>query len=120
MALFSKRVKARRIGAVADFDDALATGRPVFVDFMKNDCQPCRTMDGIVDELADEFTGKAVVLKANAAHVPALFEKFKVRSTPTFVLVRPRGDGLHQTYRHSGLVKKDELVFQLEKAIDSA
>lgn len=117
MGIFNRRVKARQIRTKDEFDEAVASGRPVFVDFMKNNCQPCRTMDGIVNELADEFQDQAIVLKANVADVPDLFEKFKVKATPTFVVLSKQGSGVHQRYRHSGLVKKDQLVQQLEKAV---
>lgn len=117
MALFSKRVKAPQIRSNEEFEAAIATGKPVFVDFWKPDCQPCRTMDGIVNELADEFQGDAVVLKASLQHVPDLFAKFKVRSTPTFLLVSHRDGGLHLRFRHSGLIKKDALVSLLSKAV---
>ena len=119
MGLFSKRVKAQRLVAVEGLEDALSSGKPVFVDFWKTNCQPCRVMDGIVDELADEFQDQAVVLKAGLHDVPDLFARFKVRSTPTFVIVRARSDGIHQRFRHSGLVKKDQLVQQIQKAVDS-
>lgn len=118
MGIFSRRVKAKQIKTSGDLEDALASGKPVFVDFWKPDCQPCRTMDGIVDELADEFSDDAVVLKANLAYVPDLFQKFKVRSTPTFVVVTPKENGLHQRFRHSGLIKKDQLVSQLQRAVE--
>lgn len=117
MGLFSKRVKAQQIKGSDDFTTALASGKPVFIDFMKHGCQPCQVMDGIVNELADEFGEDAVVLKANLANVPDLFAKFKVKSTPTFILVTARQDGLHQRFRQSGLVKKDQLVAHLEQAI---
>lgn len=120
MGLFSKRVKAQQITSMEDLDTALALGKPVFVDFWKNNCQPCRIMDGIVDELADEFQDEAVVLKAGLERVPDLFQKFKVKSTPTFVVLTPKNNGLHQRFRHSGLVKKDQLVGQLQKAVDSS
>ena len=119
MALFKKRIKAQQIKSVDVFEEALASGKPVLVDFMKHNCGPCQVMDGIVNELADEFQDEAVVLKANVDHVPDLFAKFKVRSTPTFVLVAPQGNGLHQRFRHSGLVKKDQLVGQIQKAIEA-
>lgn len=120
MGLFSKRVKAHRVETSAGFDTALASGKPVLVDFWKPDCQPCRTMDGIVDELAEEFDGTAVVVKANLHQVPDLFARFKVRSTPTFVVAIRDGNGLHLRFRHSGLIKKDRLVEQLQRAVDSA
>lgn len=117
MGLFSKRIKAQRVQSAADFESALAAGKPVFVDFWKTNCQPCRVMDGIVDELAEEFQGEAVVLKAGLDDVPDLFSRFKVRSTPTFVVLTPKGNGLHQRFRHSGLVKKDQLVEQIQRAV---
>jgi thioredoxin 1 len=119
MGLFSKRIKAKQLGTATDLDVALASGMPVFVDFMKPDCQPCRTMDGIVNELADEFQGEVVVVKADLRRVPDLFQRFRVKSTPTFVVLTPKGDGLHQRFRHSGLIKKDHLVGQLKRAIES-
>lgn len=119
MPLFSRRVKAQQIKTTDEFDAALASSRPVFVDFWKPDCQPCRVMDGIVNELAEEFQEDAVVLKANLQDVPELFSRFKIRSTPTFVLVTPKENGLHQRFRHSGLIKKDQLAVQLQKAVDS-
>lgn len=120
MGFFSKRIKAPKIRTTEEFQDALQAGTPVFVDFMKDGCQPCQVMDGIVNELAEEFDGQARVVKANLAEVPDLFQKFKVRSTPTFVLITPQGSGLHQRFRHSGLVKKDQLVAQIENAIQAS
>lgn len=119
MGLFSKRVKAQQIDSAQDLERALASGKPVFVDFWKSNCQPCRIMDGIVNELADEFGDEAVVLKAGLDRVPDLFGKFKVKSTPTFVVLTPTNGGLTQRFRHSGLIKKDQLVTQLQKAIES-
>jgi thioredoxin 1 len=119
MGLFSNRVKAQQIKTAVELDAALVSGRPVFLDFMKHGCQPCQVMDGIINELADEFHGDAVVLKANLANVPDLFSRFKVRSTPTFVIVTKQGDGLHQRYRQSGLVKKALLADQIRRAVDS-
>lgn len=119
MGLFTRRVKARQITSATQLDDALTSGKPVFVDFWKTDCQPCRTMDGIVDELADEFGDDAVVLKAGLDRVPDLFQRFKVRSTPTFVVLAATEKGMQQRFRHSGLVKKDQLAGQLQNAVDS-
>jgi thioredoxin 1 len=120
MGLFSKRVKAQEIKSAADFEAAVASGKPVFADFWKSNCQPCRTMDGIVNELADEFQEEAVVVKVGLDYVPELFQKFKVKSTPTFVVLTQQGNGLHQRFRHSGLIKKDQLVGQLQKAVDAS
>jgi hypothetical protein len=85
-------------------------------------------MDGIVDEIVDEFGPNAHVVKANVANVPDAVQHFKIRSTPTFVLVstserqkkkknKPNSNQAvaTQRWRASGLVKKDQLRRVLER-----
>lgn len=117
MGIFKRRYKASQITSNQQFEDLLADGKPMLVDFYKYGCQPCQIMDGIVNEVAEEFHEKANVVKANLESVPDLFGKFKIRATPTFVLVAPQGNGLHQRWRQSGLVKKDVIVGNLERAV---
>ncbi len=115
MPLFKKqkRRKATPVGSSQELAQIAAEGKPVLVDFMQHGCAPCKVMDGIVDELADEYGDSAHVVKVNAAHAPDAFAEFKVMSTPTFVLLtngraKPR-------WRQSGLVKKDQLQKMLER-----
>lgn len=118
MGIFKKRHKASQLNSFAEFEHLLTEGKPVLVDFMKYGCQPCQIMDGIVNEVSEEFQEEAIVVKANLDKVPDLFSKFKVRSTPTFVLLTPQGNGLHQRWRQSGLVNKDVMVTNVQRAIE--
>ena len=118
MGIFKKRHKAPQLSSSIEFEQLLTEGKPVLVDFMKYGCQPCQIMDGIVNEVADEFQEEAIVVKANLDKVPDLFSKFKVRSTPTFVLLTPQGNGLHQRWRQSGRVKKDVMVTNFQRALE--
>ncbi|MEX1043708.1 MAG: thioredoxin family protein [Acidimicrobiia bacterium] len=121
MALFTKRPKPIDLDSLDQLDELVRSGKPVLVDFMQTNCQPCRTMDGIVNELAEEFAGTAIVVKANAARVPDAFFKYKVKSTPTFMLLttRPGANAHTMRWRASGLVKKDILTKNLESAARS-
>lgn len=119
MGLFKRRYKAPELKSAEQFNELLGGNKPLLVDFYKFGCQPCQVMDGIINEVADEFQDDANVVKANLESVPDLFGKFKVRSTPTFVLVTPQGNGLHQRWRQSGLVKKDVIVDNLKRAVAS-
>lgn len=119
MGLFKRRYKASHVGSIEEFQGLLSDGKPVFVDFYKHGCAPCQTMDGIINEVAEEFQEDAIVVKANLATVPELFHSFKVKSTPTFVVLNPVNGGIHQKWRQSGLVKKDILVGQLTRAVSS-
>ncbi len=115
MALFkkNKRIRATKVSSMAEIEQITAEGKPVLLDFMQFGCSPCQVMDGIVDELADEFGDTAHVVKVNAAHAPDAFATYKVMSTPTFVLLtngqaKPR-------WRQTGMIKKDQLQRLLER-----
>ena len=122
----NKRVKATRIESIDEIEELAASGRPVLIDFWQTGCQPCRTMDGIVDELADEYRETAYVTKVDVRSVPGAAEKFAIRSTPTFVLlatsprakkkakIEPGPARVTQRWRASGLVKKDAMARLLE------
>lgn len=120
MGLFSRRHKAPQLRSTEQFQELIANGKPLLVDFYKHGCQPCQIMDGIVNEVSEEFEEKANVVKANLETVPDLFGRFGVKSTPTFVLLAPQGNGIHQRWRQSGLVKKDVLVTNLQRAVERA
>jgi thiol-disulfide isomerase/thioredoxin len=118
MGLFNRRPRPINLESIEQLDDLVKSGKPVLIDFMQTNCQSCRTMDGIVNELAEDFQGSAHVVKANAANVPEAFRKFKVMSTPTFMVIttRPGANSFTQRWRASGLVKKDVLTKNLESA----
>lgn len=120
MALFKKRFKAPQLKTVDEFEELTRSGKPVLVDFYQHGCQPCQVMDGIVNEVAEEFADEAIVVKANVDTVPDLFYKFKVKSTPTFIVLAPQEDGLHQRWRQSGLVKKDAMIGHVSRAVAAA
>ena len=81
-----KKTKPLPITTIEEIN-ALASDRPVLVDFFQKSCSPCQAMDGIVTEIADEFSDGLAVVKVNVAHAPELVQRFKVMSTPTFVVL---------------------------------
>jgi len=130
--VFKKKPKARKIMSMREIDELAASGKPVLVDFYQVGCAPCQVMDGIMNELSREYGSSAHVVKADIARVPDAMEKFKIRSTPTMVLLatappkkskksRNRQTGtpggkrpVIQRWRASGLVQKDQLSRLLE------
>jgi thioredoxin 1 len=121
-----KRLRATKVASLEEIDEMAASGVPVLIDFWRTGCQPCRTMDGIVDELADEYRDTAHVAKVDVMRVPGAAQRFAIRSTPTFVLLatsdrakkkakqQPGAPRVTQRWRASGLVKKDALARLLE------
>jgi len=58
------------------------------VDFWAPWCGPCRMLAPVIDELAEEFDGKANICKVNTDEEQDLAVKFGVRSIPTIVFIK--------------------------------
>lgn len=90
--------------------DVLESDKPVLVDFWAEWCVPCRMLAPIIEELAEELDGKAVVCKANVDEVPDAAEKFGIQSIPT-LMVFHKGEVVKQNV---GVVSKDAILEMFE------
>ncbi len=68
-------------------DTALANGVSV-VDFWAEWCGPCRLVAPIIEQLAEEYDGKALIGKVNVDHNPEVSMKYGVRSIPTILIFK--------------------------------
>ena len=83
------------------------------MDFWAEWCGPCRAIGPKLEELSDEFSGKAKILKMNVDENQATPARFGVRSIPTLLIFKS-GNVVDQIV---GNVEKDAIAAKLNSQL---
>ena len=70
------------------FDKALSEGKLMMVDFWADWCGPCKMLGPVIDGLAAQYAGKAVVGKVNVDEEQELAIRYGVMSIPTVIFFK--------------------------------
>lgn len=95
----------------SNFKDILATDKLVMVDFWATWCGPCRAIAPVVEELAAEYEGRAVIAKCNVDECQEVPVQYGIRNIPTLLFFK----GGELVDKMVGAAPKSELA----KKIDS-
>ena len=97
-----------------DFEaEVLKSDIPVLVDFWAEWCGPCRAIGPIVDELANEYSGKAKIGKLNVDTDNQVAAQYGVRSIPALLIFK-NGSVANQIV---GAVPKEKITELLDSVI---
>ncbi len=72
----------------ANFQEIINSEKPVLVDFWAEWCGPCKMIGPVVEELASDYEGKAVIGKVDVDNNPEVSAKFGIRSIPTLLVFK--------------------------------
>ncbi len=94
-----------------NFQEIISQDKPVIIDFWAEWCGPCRMMSPIVDELAAEYEGKAIIGKCDVEDNDDITMEYGVRNIPTIIFLK---DG-KLVDKQVGASSKEALKEKIEK-----
>lgn len=94
-----------------NFEEVMAAGKPVVIDFGAEWCGPCQALAPIIEELAEEYEGKVAICKCDVGDDgDEIAAQYRVRNVPTILFFK----GGQQVDKHVGTGSKEELKAKIE------
>lgn len=91
-------------------ENVINADKPALVDFWAVWCGPCRMVGPLVEEIANEYDGKAIVGKVDVDNNPEVAAKYGIRNIPTILFMK----GGEVVDKQVGAVSKDVLAQKLD------
>ena len=93
------------------FDEAISAAPLAMVDFWATWCGPCKILSPVVEKLAEEYDGKALVGKVDTDSEMSLAQRFGISAIPTLIFFKNGAE----LKRSVGVVSEDVLKAILEE-----
>ncbi|HPT15067.1 MAG TPA: thioredoxin [Bacteroidales bacterium] len=94
-------------------EEVLKSDKPAIIDFWAEWCGPCRMVGPIIEEMAKEYEGKAIIGKVDVDSNPGITSRYSIRNIPTILFIK----GGEVVDKQVGAVPKSVLVGKLEKIL---
>ena len=96
--------------------DVLKAGQPVLVDFWAEWCGPCKQIAPVLDQIAEELSGRVTIAKLNIEDSPSTPGRYGVRGIPTMMLFK---DGQMSSMKVGAMPKAKILEWLTETGVSA-
>ena len=97
----------------SEFEELKAKSGVLLVDFFATWCGPCKMLSPVLEEVANEYEGKATIVKVDVDQDQSLAAAYGIMSVPTLILFKD-GKAVKQV---SGFMPKPQLIALLDSAL---
>jgi thioredoxin 1 len=95
--------------------DVLKSEQPVLVDFWAEWCTPCKMLTPTVEQVAQQYEGRAKVVKMNVDENNQVPPRYGIKGIPTLILFK----GGTEADRVVGTTSKENISRMLDRALES-